>query len=79
MEEKSSHKGKTFLLSLLDVSSDSFGIGTISSALKVLRRSSRIMRESLGSIDGKFGVALSALRDSSLPAFLFHRRHLPVE
>ncbi|GKE99557.1 hypothetical protein Tco_0022908 [Tanacetum coccineum] len=29
MEEKSSHEGKTFLLSLLDVSSDSLGIGTI--------------------------------------------------
>ncbi|GKF44461.1 hypothetical protein Tco_0131013 [Tanacetum coccineum] len=51
-----SHEGKTFLLSLLDVSSDSLGIGTISSVLKVLRCSSPIMRESLGSIDGKVDV-----------------------
>ncbi|GKG51977.1 hypothetical protein Tco_0544615, partial [Tanacetum coccineum] len=35
-EDKSSHKGKTFLLSLLDVSSDSLGIGRISLVLKVL-------------------------------------------
>ncbi|GKD61825.1 hypothetical protein Tco_1299334 [Tanacetum coccineum] len=55
-EDKSSHKGKTFSLSLLDVSLDSLGIGTISSLLKVLRCSSPIMRESLGSIDGRVDV-----------------------